>query len=257
MPETRQLTPDDLRELYDEPGPHVRGGMVLSADGSTTSCGVSGTLHSPGDAAVFATLRGVADAVLVGAGTVRAEGYGPLRLSPADRAWRSRRGRGPSVPLVVVSRSLDLPADAAWLRAEDTIVITGVNAPSERRAPLAAITDLLVCGDEQVDLAAALELLADRGLRRVLCEGGPSLLGDLARAGLLTELCTTLSPLLVGAAPGLLAGGLRAPLPLRLAHLAIEQSTLLARWRIAEGSDEPSLNQKEHAQVQPHQGQAF
>ena len=233
LPERRPLAPPDLLDLYDAPGPHLRGGMLVSADGASSYAGGSRPLQTPGDSAVFAALRAVSDAVLVGAGTARTERYGPVRLSERSRAWRAARSRADSVPLVVVSRSLDLPADAPSLHAGGALVVTCAAAPTHRREKVGAYAEVLVCGQEQVDLRAARDRLAERGLVRVLCEGGPALLGDLVRADLLTELCATVAPVLAGDAAGLVGGALPAPVPLVLVHLLREGSTLMGRWRVA------------------------
>jgi len=205
----------------------VRAGFVLSTDGAVSAGGSSRPLQSPADLLSFSTLRAVSDAVLVGAGTARSEDYGPVRPRPAGRAWRAARGLPEAPPLVLVSRSLDLDP-AARCFTGPTVVVTCAAAPGRDRFP-----DVVVAGEEQVDLADAVRQLASRGLRRLLCEGGPTLLTALLRAGLVDELCLTLSPLLVGGAPGLLTGSLDAPLPLRLEHLVdAGDGVLLARYRV-------------------------
>ncbi len=206
----------DLLPLYDPgPGRSVRGGMVLSADGGAAHEGRSRALSTPADRAVFRVLRAHADVVLVGAGTARAEDYGEVRLSDAHRAWREAAGRPPVPPVAVVSRGVDVPRIPGAL-----VVTTGQEQDAGR--------DVL----HVRDLADALDQLAARGLTRVLCEGGPSLLGDLVVAGLLDELCATLSPRLVGRAPGLLAVDLPVPVDLELVHLVEHEGSLLLRWRL-------------------------
>ena len=211
----------DLLEAYDAgPGRLVRGGMVLAADGGAVHGGTSRGLSTPADRAVFRALRTVSDVVLVGAGTARAEAYGPVRLSAEQQAWRTARGRPPVPPVAVVSRTLDLPAPLLG----SAVVVTCA------RAPHAGLADVVVAGEDEVDLADALDQLAARGLRHVLCEGGPALLGELVARGLLDELCATLSPHLVGRSPGLLGAPLPAPLPLRLLHVLEDEGSLLLRW---------------------------
>jgi len=214
----------DLLELYDVPDRRrlVRGGMVLSADGGAVHDGSSRPLSTPADRAVFRALRAVSDVVLVGAGTARVEGYGPLRLSPEQQTWRTQRGRPPLPALAVVSRSLDLPERLL----EVATVVTCASSAHE------GLRDPVVAGQDRVDLAGALDQLAARGLRQVLCEGGPDLLGELVGAGLLDELCATLSPHLVGRAPGLLGAPLAAPVPLRLLHVLEDDGSLLLRWSL-------------------------
>jgi riboflavin biosynthesis pyrimidine reductase len=222
-----------LYDLYDPPARSVRGGMVLSADGAAAHDGSSLPLSTPADKVVFRTLRAVADVVLVGAGTARAEDYGPIPVPEAARAWRGERGRPPRPPLAVVSRALDLdPGQRCFTGQVRPLIVTCAAAPPARRAALAEVADVVIAGEERVDLAAALAALADRGLGRVLCEGGPSLLAGLVGAGLLDELCMTLSPLLAGTGPGMLAAALPAPVPLELVHVLEEQGSLLLRYAV-------------------------
>src|SRR5688572_19671427 len=98
-PSVRDLAPEDLFDLYDVAGPHLRAGFVASVDGTIAVDGVSEPLGSPADKAVFRALRAVSDAVIVGAGTARAEDYGPVRYGEAARAWRAEHGRSPEVPV--------------------------------------------------------------------------------------------------------------------------------------------------------------
>jgi riboflavin biosynthesis pyrimidine reductase len=166
--------------------PAVRLNMIASIDG------VSGGLGGPADQALFAVLRSLADVVLVAAGTVRAEHYGPL-----------------PVPVAVLSRSCRLDWDSAFFTAAITppIVVTVADAPALERKKAADLADVVIAGERDVDLAAALGALAERGYARVLAEGGPTLNGQLAAAGLLDELCLTVSPLLAGGdAKRILAG---------------------------------------------------
>lgn len=209
----------ELLALYDPgPGRSVRGGMVLSVDGSVAVDGTSRGLSTPADRAVFHALRTLADVVLVGAGTARAERYGPVRLPAEHRAAREAAGRPPVPLLAVVTRNGDLAG------TQPDLVVTRAGVPVHG--------DVLRAGQDQVDVAAALDGLADRGLTRVLCEGGPALLGDLVAAGLLDELCMTLSPALAGHGPGMLAAPLPSPVPLRLVHLVEADGSLLLRWSL-------------------------
>ncbi len=233
LPHVRPLQWSDLLDLYGTDDEGLRAGFVLSVDGGAAVGGGSRGLQSPADQAVFAALRAVSDAVLVGAGTARAEGYRPVRVRPEGRQWRSAHGRSPSPPLVLVSRSLDLdPADACFT-APAVVLTCGASDP-ERRAALARVADVVVAGDEDVDLRAAVQALHERGLRRLLCEGGPTLVTALLAAGLLDELCLTTSPVLLGTAPTLLVAALPAPVGLHLVHLVDgEDGSLLSRWTVA------------------------
>jgi riboflavin biosynthesis pyrimidine reductase len=168
--------------------------MIASVDGATTIAGVSGGLGGGADHDLFRLLRSLADVVLVAAGTVRAERYGPSR-----------------VPVAVVTRSCRLDWEAPLFTAPlaRPLVLTVAAAPPAARARAAEVAEVLVARDHDVDLALALSGLGDRGHRAVLAEGGPTLSAQLAAAGLLDELCLTLSPLPVaGTAKRILDGPL-------------------------------------------------
>ena len=212
----RELLPNyaddvDLRVSYAYPDHRrwARANMVASLDGSAVRGGRSEGLSGPDDQQVFGVLRGLADVVLVGAGTARAEGYRALRAKPAYADLRASLGQLPSPVLALVSARLDLdPASELFHGGgERTVVVTSSAADPAARDRLAAVADVLVAGDERVDLPAALDELAERGLGRVLCEGGPSLLAELVASGRLDELCLTVSPQLVaGEGPRILTG---------------------------------------------------
>jgi riboflavin biosynthesis pyrimidine reductase len=224
--------------------PWIRANMIASVDGAATAAGGrSGGLSGKADRTVFGVLRALADVVLVGAGTVRAEAYRPARV--AGRWAGLRAGRPPSPPIAVLSRRLDLDEGSALLAEAPgharTIVITVQAAPADRRAAVAKNAELIVAGSDRVDLPAAIGALAAMGHRRILTEGGPHLLGQLAEAGLLDELCLTVSPLLVGSGAGRIVQG-AGPLgdpglgPLALAHVLEDQGYLLSRYvRVSRG----------------------
>ncbi len=231
-PQPDRLTSDDLLDLYDPgDGPLLRGGFVLSADGVVAVDGGSRGLQSPADQEVFHVLRAGCDAVLVGAGTVRDEGYGPVRPRPAGQAWRAAHGRSGRPPLVIVSTSLDLPEQVLL---PDTVLVTCEAADSSRRRRLAErVAAVVVAGTHEIDLAAARTALHERGLTRLHCEGGPRLLGDLLVAGLVDELCLTHAPLLVGGGPHLLDRLLPGPVPWETVHLLDgDDGVLLGRYRL-------------------------
>ena len=215
--------PVDPAELYgDLPSararPAVRLNMITSIDGATAVAGLSGGLGGPADQALFAVLRSQADVVLVAAGTVRAEHYGPSK-----------------VPVAVISRSCRLDWDSPFFTASiaPPIVVTVGEAPALERKKAADLADLIIAGDRDVDMAAALGALAERGYLRVLAEGGPTLNGQLAAAGLLDELCLTVSPLLAGGdAKRILAGPTLAAGPgWRLRSLCEQDGFLFLRYR--------------------------
>lgn len=233
------VLPDDheLARVYEYPEKSwLRANMVASADGAATLAGRSGGLSSPADRRLFWMLRGLADVVLVGAGTARAENYRPTKSAESWGPLGLRSGRPAVPPLALVSRSLDFDPAAPFLVDAPpdarTIVITCASAPASRQAALSSVADVIVAGDTLVNLKEAVGALRDRGLGRILCEGGPHLLGQLATAGLLDELCLTLAPVLAGPGPlGIVSGTpFPGPLPLRLASLLPDDNTLFCRY---------------------------
>jgi riboflavin biosynthesis pyrimidine reductase len=230
------LGDDTLWDLYAPPDrvtPRVRVNFVSSLDGGVTVDGYSEGLSGPADKRVFGVLRGQCDALLVGAGTLRHEGYGPVRLS-AERRERRRAAGLPEVPvLAVVSGRLDLsPGNPALAEAPvRPIVITHAGSPADRRRALETVADVLVCGESEVDLGAALDTHAGRGLTQVLSEGGPYLLGALHAADRVDELCLTMAPLLAGPGPGRITAG--SPGPVRrmtLDQVLEEDGNLFLRY---------------------------
>jgi riboflavin biosynthesis pyrimidine reductase len=227
----------DLAALYAYPDGHwLRANMVSTADGAASLDGVTAGISSRADRRVFGLLRALSDVILVGAGTARAERYKPAR--PRE-PWRDlRAGRSLTPPIAVVSARLDLDPDSPLIAAAPpdarTIVITTARAHAGRRAKLAGRADVIVAGEENVDLKAAVGALAERGHRRLLTEGGPNLLAHIAEANLLDELCLTVSPLMAGpGASRIVDGGSGRsswPLPLTLAHVLEDDGFLLCRY---------------------------
>jgi riboflavin biosynthesis pyrimidine reductase len=224
-----------LAAAYTYPGERwLRANFVSSADGAAWVDGRSSGLSSADDKRLFGILRVLADVVLVGAGTARDEEYKATRRR--DSLATLRESRPPAAPIAVVTRSLGLnlagpmfteaPPDAR------TIVITCAAADEDLRTETAKVADVIVAGEETVDLGAALRALEDRGLGRVLCEGGPHLLGDLGAAGLLDELCLSLSPVLAGPGAGrIIAGPPSAARPMKLVQvLAGDDGYLFSRY---------------------------
>ncbi len=182
--------------LPDRTQPRVRVNMISSADGAGTFSGRSGGLGGPTDRSLLHVLRTMADCVVVGAGTVRTEGYGGLGLSDEDVAWRRERELPDHPQLAVVTNRLDLsPDDEVFSRADMTpIIATNAAAPLERMTSLCGIADVTICGDDKVDVPTLVEDLVERELPQILCEGGPHLFGSLLEADLVDEVCVTLSP---------------------------------------------------------------
>ncbi len=235
----------DLAGLYAYPagpsaypaGPWLRANMVSSADGAASLGGATKALSSDADRRVFALLRTLSDVILVGAATVRAEHYKPVR--PAE-LWRHLRdGRTPTPPIAVITGQLDLDPQSPLISSAPpdarTIVITTAQAPADRRAELAARADVIVAGEKTVDLKAAVSARAERGYRRMLAEGGPHLLAQFAEAGLLDELCLTIGPLMAGPGANRIVAGAPSqapPLPLTLAHVLEDDGFLLCRYTV-------------------------
>ncbi|WP_367948007.1 pyrimidine reductase family protein [Rathayibacter sp. VKM Ac-2858] len=210
----------------------LRVNFVSSIDGAVTREGVSGALGGEADLRVFDLLRRLADVVLVAAGTVRNEGYGPMVLGEEGAAARTAAGLPPHPVFAVVSGSLDLdPADRLFTEAPvRPIVVTTAASPADRRAALAEVADVLVCGEDALDVPRLREELLARGLARIHCEGGPGLLGTLLAADAVDELCLTISPSLESGDAGRIARGTATARDMRLAHVLAAGDTLLLRY---------------------------
>jgi riboflavin biosynthesis pyrimidine reductase len=228
-----------LADLYAYPDPvpaagWVRANMLSTLDGAVTGCdGRSGSISGPADRAVFSVLRGLADIVLVGAGTVRAEGY--RRPAPKDEfaERRAAAGQAPAPRLAIVTTSGHLGATEATLGGPDgAFVITCADADLDKLRALAGADRVLVAGQDRVDARLAVTHLAARGLRRILLEGGPHLLGDVIAADCLDEICLTFSPLLVAGEGLRVALGPASAMRMRPAHLVESDATLLGRWLV-------------------------
>jgi riboflavin biosynthesis pyrimidine reductase len=232
----------DLHAVYAkdwlEPG-GLRVNFVSSVDGAAQADGKSKGLQTPGDNRVFATLRDLADVVLAGAGTAVAEGYRPIVVSARRRTIRREHGLRETLPTAVASRTLRLdPAHDLFAGASAearTIVLTCKAAPADRREALEQVADVALCGDDDVEPARMRAALEERGLTRILSEGGPSSFAQLAAApGVVDELCLSLSPLLAGPGPGRITSG--PPWPrardLELTGLLEEDGALFLRYRL-------------------------
>lgn len=203
-----KIADDELPLLYSYPddrdGSWLRANFITSLDGGATAAGRSGALGGSGDRIVFSLLRELADVIVVGAGTVRLEGYSGVRLSIGARQRRQARRQGELPPLAIVTRSGHLDKDlGVFTRTEvPALVLTCTVAADETRQRLAGLpAEVIDCSADDptsVDEAAILSNLRSRGLRRVLTEGGPMLLGAFIDRGLLDELCLTIAPCLVG-----------------------------------------------------------
>jgi riboflavin biosynthesis pyrimidine reductase len=234
-PPADDLTEDDLLTAYSVPAghDHVRVNFVTSLDGASTIDGRSAGLGSPGDQRIFGLLRALADVVLVGAGTVRTEGYAGALVDDHQRDIRASLGLAPVPRKAIVSYALNLDTGAPVFAGPRPIIITHDAVDQEKRAALAEVADLMVCGDTSVDLQLAIQSLARNGLRRVLCEGGPALFGALVEDSVADELCLTVTPVLAGdPAHRLIQTREQVLAGVQLEHILEEDGALFLRYRI-------------------------
>lgn len=216
-----ELSDEELTRAY-APGaePWLRVNFVSTVDGAAQgSDGVSKSINNDADKRVFDALRANADCLVVGAGTLRAEGYDV-----------------PQLPLVVVSRSADLPPTLRDAPRGRILMATVASSDglSDAREQLGE-DNVLVLGEEEIDLASLKRELADRGWKDQLCEGGPSLFADLLAAGVVDELCWTIVPRLAGGDAVRIATGADVDVALRPALLLEQDGTLLGRWLVEPG----------------------
>ncbi len=208
-----------LRQLYEPPrAPWLRVNMVSTVDGAATgSSGLTGSINNPADKRVFHLLRSMADAIVVGAGTARAEGYGPA-----------------VAPIALVTRAGRLPDKLRGASGGRVLLATCATAPglAESRRQLGD-ENVLVVGDDSVDLGAMRRALAGLGFRNLLSEGGPQLLGAMLAAGVVDELCVTIVPQAVAGNHLRITDGAGVDVPLELSTLLEEDGTLLGRWMVA------------------------
>jgi riboflavin biosynthesis pyrimidine reductase len=219
--------PDDLQRCW------VRSNFISSLDGGATADGKSGGLAGPGDKALFGLMRELADVIVVGAGTVRVENYGAVRLSAAARQDRRTRGQAEVPPIAIVTQSGQLDRDMKVFSNTEAVplVLTCAVAASDTRERLGPVAEVLDCSGADpgaVEAATVLTTLAARGLPRVLTEGGPHLHGTFIEAGLLDELCLSLAPVLVGGQARRIATGIGEILTkMRRAHLLADDAGYL------------------------------
>ncbi len=222
-----------LRRICDRPS--VRLNMIASVDGAAALKQRSVGLGGPVDKAIFACLRSLADVILVGAATVRAEGYGPARLADSARQQRRQWGLDPVPPIAVLTRSCRLDwVSPFFADAEQRpIVITATSTDATDRNRAAEVAHVIVAGDDGVDLERAMRSLGEFSHDNVLAEGGPGVAAQLAGTNLLDEVCLTLSPLLEsGDARRILDGNpLERPTPLDLSHILTADGYLFLRYR--------------------------
>ncbi len=237
-----KLSRDDLLNIYHWPseGLFLRANMVATVDGAARdSNGRSDGISSSDDKDVFKLLRHTADAVIVGAGTAIAENYGPVPHREEWQAWRTDHQRQPQVPVVVVTNSARISPDARVFSGVPGSALLAVPEAADpaKVAALAEVAEVLTVGDDVVDVQTLLATLADRGLTRLLTEGGPSFLASAMDE--LDELCLTTSPQMLGATPGaprpepdLLGGRTIDPREVNLGSVIFAENSLLTTWKL-------------------------
>jgi len=215
-PSVADLSDDELLALYTDGAgsPWLRVNFVTTLDGAASAGGLSGSLGGPDDLRVFDLLRRTASAVLVAAGTVRDEGYGPMVLHDADVAWRRERGMSDHPVFAIVSGSLSLDAGSRVFTeapVRPVVLTSAATASSSHAAALAAVAEVVPCSPaadpDAVDPVAVRDALVARGHGTIHCEGGPSFLGSLVAADLVDELTLTIDPSLEGGAASRIVRG--------------------------------------------------
>ena len=210
----------------------VRANMVSSIDGAITLDGRSQPISGKADWFLFGLQRALADVIVVGAGTARAEGYGPGRARPEFAHLRQGAGQPPSPTLAIVSRSGDLDPDADFLSGDARPLVITCEAGAAQLGRVSDRADVIVAGGDDVDLSHAMHEVGKRGHRQVLTEGGPHLLGSLLDAALIDEFVTTSSPLVVGGDSGrMIAGAEGAVRDLDLVGLLEQDGALFTHYR--------------------------
>jgi riboflavin biosynthesis pyrimidine reductase len=232
----RELGDGELPQLYAYPEQQrnwVRANFITSVDGGATADGKSGSMGGSGDRLIFNLLRELADVIVVGAGTVRIEGYSGAQLGAAQRQHRQARGQSEIPPVAIITRSGRLDRDMpVFTRTEvSPLVLTCTAAADETRRRLTDRAEVVDCSGKdpgEVDEAAVLAILGARGMRRVLTEGGPTLLGSFMQRDLLDELCLTTAPYVVGGLARRIATGPDQVLTkMRCAHVLTDDAGYL------------------------------
>ncbi|MER7573536.1 pyrimidine reductase family protein [Streptomyces sp. NPDC126514] len=235
----REWTLDELAEVYAYPDPaepRLRANMVSTLDGAAQYDGRSQPISSATDMRIFGTLRALADVVVVGAETVRQEGYRPARARAEFAARREAAGQAPAPAIAVVTAGLDLDFSLPLFASPlvPTIVLTGAGAAPERVAAAgkAGVRVLFAGEGAGVEPGRLVQALAWLGHRRLLTEGGPRLLGQLIAAGVLDELCLTVSPMLTAGNAQRIADGPPVELPRKFALMSMleEEGFLFTRY---------------------------
>lgn len=246
----RRLLPDPAEAVEplgqypvgDDGEAHLRVNMVSSADGAAAVEGRVGILSGSADQVLLHGLRSRCDVLLVGAGTVRAEGYGPLQVTEEQRRERVGRGQSPVPRLAILTRNIDLDLTAPVFTeaTERPLLVTTEQAPDALRERAQAVADVLVAGGDKVDLRVARDALVAQGLTRLLSEGGPHVLAGLFAADLVDELCLAVAPVVTCGEELRITAGPPLPTPanLTLAHVLERDQFLFLRYTRSPRSDE-------------------
>ena len=226
-----QLAGLDLAPLARDDRPYLILNFATTLDGRAAINGRSGSIGSATDTEMLQRLRTRVDAVMIGAGTMRAEHYGRVVSDPDLRAYRERTGLAHDPLAVIVSNRFELPWDAGLFTDGGGRVV--IFTASDQEPPETATPVTVVRHPDGVDLDQALEWLRkERGIRSVLCEGGPTLHGRLREGGLADELFLTIAPKIAGGeGPRVLEGALPDVDVVELAWLLESESELFARYR--------------------------
>jgi riboflavin-specific deaminase-like protein len=226
-----QLAQLDLKEMGPPDRPYLILNFATTLDGRAAIDGRSGPIGSGTDSEMLQRLRTRVDAVMIGAGTMRAERYGRMVSDPQLRAYRERTGLAHDPLGVIVSNRLELPWDAPLFTDGGGRVV--IFTASEDEPPETATPVAIIRHPEGVELdRALLWLREERGIRSVLCEGGPTLHGRLREGGLADELFLTVAPKIAGGeGPRVLEGALPDVDQVELAWLLESESELFARYR--------------------------
>ena len=246
VPRMRQLFPEHVEDVDPEAvhaaipravpadRPYVLVDMIESLDGGTAIDGASGALGGEGDRQVFRAIRTVPDLILVAARTANAEHYRAPVISDAAREARVARGQAATPRLAVVTGELSVDLSLAMFTEpgeQQPLVITSETAPVDRRAEVEAVAEVLVVGEDLVDLRQALGLLRQRGVDIVVCEGGPTLNGGMVSLDLVDEWNVSLSPTLAGGQSHRIANSAPpAVRPLALGHVLEHQGMLFLNY---------------------------
>ena len=247
-PRTGILAANDLAWAYPWPdeGSWVRAMMVTTLDGSPAGPdGRSGSISSPADRAVLIEARRLSDVVLIGAGTLRAERYNPMRAKPSDAAERERLGLAPAPVVAVVSATLDLPWSEPFFSdsAVTPIVVTVDSVDAGRLRVAREHADVVALPGPSVLSTDLIRCLESRGLARIVCEGGPRMLAQLSSAGLIDEADISLSPLLTSGGQVVAGQPAATPAALTLVHVIVDGGFLFTRYLVTRSDGHDNCRQ--------------